>query len=159
MRVLLHNGTIVVQPSTQSLADWLLCDSETGRVLEVGSGTVEHVPHDQRIDLQQKVVLPGLHDAHCHVRYLGAQLRRCQLAGSTSLQQVRERVRSFAQQFIESYCERHSDGSSAASEECESETVWIVAHDWDDSQLGALPSRYDLDDAVRGIAATYVCNG
>lgn len=48
------------------------------------------------IDLHGATVLPGFTDAHAHLLGLGDELRRVNLAGSTSYQQVIDRVKAWA---------------------------------------------------------------
>jgi hypothetical protein len=65
------------------------------RLLAVGStAEVEafQCPGTTRIDLDGQAVIPGLIDAHAHLLSLGRALRRVDLVGTTSYEEVLERV-------------------------------------------------------------------
>ncbi len=50
---------------------------------------------DTLVDLKGQFVYPGLIDAHCHFYGLGQQLQRVDLVGTTSYQEVLDRVEAF----------------------------------------------------------------
>ncbi|MEU6267077.1 amidohydrolase [Saccharopolyspora shandongensis] len=98
-----------------------------GRVggLDVGSaGGAE------RIDGRGRVLLPGLHDAHGHFGQLGANVSQLNLAGTKSLQEAMQALKTFAAQHPE--------------------RQWILGRGWNDViwGLGRLPSAADLDAVV-----------
>jgi len=67
-----------------------------GRVLAVGGAELAAryacPDRTERLDLAGRTVLPGLIDAHGHLRSLGEGLRRVELVGTTSYEQVLARV-------------------------------------------------------------------
>ena len=70
-----------------------------GRVLFVGSDAEARVLANGStsvIDLDGATVVPGITDAHAHLLGLGNRLRRVNLAGSTSYDEVIERVKAWA---------------------------------------------------------------
>ncbi|HET9776997.1 MAG TPA: amidohydrolase [Gemmatimonadaceae bacterium] len=70
-----------------------------GRVLFVGSDAEAKAlagPSTQVIDLRGAAVYPGFTDAHAHLLGLGNMLQRVNLAGSTSYDEVIERVKAWA---------------------------------------------------------------
>ncbi|MGW5646180.1 amidohydrolase [Saccharopolyspora sp. NPDC003752] len=98
-----------------------------GRVggLDVGSaGGAE------RIDGRGRVLIPGLHDAHGHFGQLGANVSKLNLAGTKSLQEAMQALKTFAAQHPE--------------------RQWILGRGWNDViwGLGRLPSAADLDAVV-----------
>ncbi|MEV0082771.1 amidohydrolase [Saccharopolyspora sp. NPDC050642] len=98
-----------------------------GRVggLDVGSaGGAE------RIDGRGRVLIPGLHDAHGHFGQLGANVSQLNLAGTKSLQEAMQALKTFAAQHPE--------------------RQWILGRGWNDViwGLGRLPSAADLDAVV-----------
>ena len=72
---------------------------EQGKVLAVGSGKVDkQFSACVSIDGQNKVLLPGLIDAHGHVSGLGNEMLRVKLRGIKSEELAVERVKTFAKQ-------------------------------------------------------------
>jgi predicted amidohydrolase YtcJ len=70
-----------------------------GRIVFIGSdGEAKALsgPSTRVTDLYGATVLPGFTDAHAHLLGLGDELRRVNLAGSTSYQQVIDRVKAWA---------------------------------------------------------------
>src|SRR2546423_4271157 len=70
-----------------------------GRVLFVGSDAEAKVlvrPSTRVVDLHGAAVYPGFTDAHAHLLGLGVMLRRVNLAGATSYDEVISRVQAWA---------------------------------------------------------------
>ncbi|HEY6089010.1 MAG TPA: amidohydrolase [Gemmatimonadaceae bacterium] len=70
-----------------------------GRILFVGSDAESRVlasPSARVIDLHGATVLPGIIDAHAHLLGLGNTLRRVNVAGTTSYDEVIERVKAWS---------------------------------------------------------------
>jgi predicted amidohydrolase YtcJ len=70
-----------------------------GRILFVGSNAEARVLANRStrvIDLKGATVVPGIVDAHAHLVGLGITLARVNLAGSTSYDEVIERVKAFS---------------------------------------------------------------
>jgi predicted amidohydrolase YtcJ len=70
-----------------------------GRIVFIGSDAEARAlaaRSTRVIDLHGATVLPGFTDAHAHLLGLGDELRRVNLAGSTSYQQVIDRVKAWA---------------------------------------------------------------
>jgi predicted amidohydrolase YtcJ len=70
-----------------------------GRIVFIGSDAEARAlaaRSTRVIDLHGATVLPGFTDAHAHLLGLGDELRRVNLAGSTSYQQVIDRVKTWA---------------------------------------------------------------
>lgn len=70
-----------------------------GRIIFVGSDAEARVlanPSTRFVDLHGATVVPGIIDAHAHLLGLGNMLRRVNVAGSTSYQEVIDRVKVWA---------------------------------------------------------------
>ena len=80
-----------------------------------------------RIDLQQKLCIPGLWDAHIHFYYWSLGLEQVQLAGCQSLEEMLERV----QENLDSH----------------SGNAWSTGWGWNETfwDKPTLPTRHDLD--------------
>lgn len=91
------NGRIYTVDNARPIVSALAVGS--GRVLFVGSDAEARAlaaPSTRVIDLHGATVVPGIVDAHAHLLGLGNTLRRVNLAGSTSYQEVIDRVRAWA---------------------------------------------------------------
>ncbi len=129
--LLIHNGPILTMNREQPLAEAVLC--QFGRIVAVGAldDVRSHLagPADE-LDLQGRLAVPGLNDAHAHPDLVGFALGQIGLAapGVTSIAQIRDLVRAEA--------ERIPPGT------------WIVGRGYDQATLveGRHPTRQDLDD-------------
>ena len=95
--LVLVNGKIYTVDDARPMASALAVRG--GRVLFVGSDAEARVlatASAQVIDLNGKTVVPGIIDAHAHLLGLGDMLRRVNLGGSASYDEVIERVKSWA---------------------------------------------------------------
>ena len=95
--LVLLNGKIYTVDNSRPHASALAVRG--GRVLFVGSDAEARVLADASarvIDLNGATVVPGIVDAHAHLLGLGSAMRRVNLAGSTSYDEVIERVKAFS---------------------------------------------------------------
>lgn len=95
--LVLTNGRIYTVDDTRPMVSALAVRG--GRVLFVGSDAEARAlvsPSTQVIDLHGATVVPGFVDAHAHLLGLGNMLRRVNLAGSSSYDEVIARVKAFA---------------------------------------------------------------
>ena len=95
--LVLTNGRIYTVDNSRPVVSALAVRG--GRVLFIGSDAEAKVlanASTRVIDLHGSTVLPGFTDAHAHLLGLGNLLRRVNLAGSTSYQEVIDRVKSWA---------------------------------------------------------------
>jgi predicted amidohydrolase YtcJ len=88
-------------------------------------------PDTEVMDLAGATVIPGFHDSHCHLYGLGKALAEIDLMGTTSYQDVLQRVKSVVQ----------DEGGYA----------WLQGRGWDqnDWEVKEYPTR-ELLDAVTG---------
>lgn len=132
--LLLHNARIHTfdpgQPTALTLA------VEAGKVLAVGGEELlRRYPDAERQDMQGRILLPGLTDAHLHLQYWTLSLQKldCELP---TKQQVLERV--------------------AATVKLARPGEWIVGHGWNQNLWGGeWPTAADLD-AVAPLNPVYL---
>lgn len=103
-----------------------------GKILAVGSTDEITSKYNtgQVYDMDGKAVYPGFIDAHCHfLGYGTGLLRRANLVGTTSYDDVIERVKAHHKKFPEAF--------------------WIEGRGWDqnDWEVKAFPTKEKLDDA------------
>ncbi len=95
--LVLVNGTIYTVDNTRPFTSALAVRG--GRVLFVGSDVEARTLANAStsvIDLHGATVLPGFVDAHAHLLGLGNMLRRVNVAGSTSYDEVIDRVKAWS---------------------------------------------------------------
>ena len=129
-KTLIHNAKIYTMDADFSTADAILFDS-SGRIHNVGGeqAMLEAFPDAMHIDLRGKTLIPGLIDAHAHLYGLAISLSQAQLRGTTSKDEVIQRLREQEKNL--------SDGD------------WLLGRGWDqnDWPVKEFPSRADLDSA------------
>lgn len=90
------NGTIYTVDNDFSTATTMAVHN--GKIVAIGSQEeIEalNLKAEHTIDLKGQFVYPGLIDAHCHFYRFGQQLQQVDLIGTTSYEQVLERVKDF----------------------------------------------------------------
>ena len=100
-----------------------------GKFLYCGTDEKAKAMADEVVDLKGAPVLPGLIDTHQHVFAYARNLTKLDLSGTTSLKELKERVRDYAAGV--------PDGQ------------WILGFGFDHEKFDVpkLPTRYDLDEA------------
>ena len=109
---------------------WMTFSPRSGLISGVGRHKpppLDLFPPDRRRDVTGRRIIPGLHDSHVHLTYLGRRLRSLDLSGCRSVDEIQQQVRCFA-------AERPSER-------------WIIGHGWDQRLLGRCPTRDDVDIA------------
>jgi predicted amidohydrolase YtcJ len=100
-----------------------------GRILAVGktSEITSRYAAPRVIDLDHRAVYPGFIDAHAHFESLGAMLKNINLAGSTSVEEIQQKI------------------AAAVKERKEGE--WIRGRGWDQNlwNVKKFPEHADLD--------------
>jgi len=107
---------------------WLTFNSTSGYVTGVGAGDppLLDYPEQQRIDCNGCRVLPGFHEAHIHVSWLGEQLCAVQLGDCTTVAQVKDKIGLGLQSL--------QPGS------------WLTAFGYDPGNLDGCLEKADLDE-------------
>jgi hypothetical protein len=125
----LHNARIYTVNFDQPEAEALAIRGD--RILMVGSNedVLSAYPNARREDAQGRTVIPGLIDAHTHLMGLGESLIQVDLVGTTSKQEILDRLEDFAQDLPED--------------------AWLTGRGWDQNDWAEqeFPTRDDLDQA------------
>lgn len=85
-------------------------------------------PSTRIVELNGKMMLPGFHDSHVHLIGGGVELDECNLNGTTTLEEVLDRIRSYVQ--------KHPD------------RAWIRGSGWPLTMSGGNPHKSLLDEIV-----------
>ena len=127
-RLALKNGKIYVERGVFAQAVLM----ENGRVTAVGSNEdIAALAGDARvIDCEGRTVIPGLNDSHLHLIQIGTRLSRAEIAGSSSIDDMVQRVKAF----MAAHPEACARGLAA--------TGWNQDLFRDEKRM---PNRYDLD--------------
>jgi predicted amidohydrolase YtcJ len=127
-QILVHNARIYTMDEELSTAGAMLFDS-AGNIHGVGTeqAMLEAFPDARRTDLGGRVVLPGLIDSHAHLYGLAVSLGQAQLQGTTSKEEVIQRLREHEQSL--------------------GEGDWLLGRGWDqnDWPVKEFPTAADLD--------------
>ena len=127
-RLALKNGKIYVERGVFAQAVLM----ENGRVTAVGSNEdIAALAGDARvIDCGGRTVIPGLNDSHLHLIQIGTRLSRAEIAGSSSIDDMVQRVKAF----MAAHPQACARGLAA--------TGWNQDLFRDEKRM---PNRYDLD--------------
>lgn len=94
--LMVSNANIYTVDENFSKADAFVV--RDGNFLEIGTADVlaKKYTTDNKIDANGKTIVPGLIDAHCHYYGLGLNQQVVDLVGTTSYEEVLERVKKFS---------------------------------------------------------------
>lgn len=124
--LILYGGLIYTVDAHFSTAEALAI--QDGKIIAVGSNAEirKAFQAKEEILLSGKVVYPGFIDAHCHLMRYGKSLFEANLTGSTSFEEVLERLHTFAK--------THPEG-------------WLIGRGWDHNLWpgAGYPTRSLLD--------------
>ena len=70
--------------SIDSIASLRISDAGIIEAIETGNGTLEPAGNDRVVDLQGKLMVPGLFDMHCHFREPGQEYKETLVSGSAA---------------------------------------------------------------------------
>lgn len=99
--------------------------TRAGTIAAVGDGATDAAEGERVVDLDGAYVLPGLIDAHCHVRMTGEARLEVPLGGCAGLEELQRRVNDF--------CAR--ERADAADDK-----PGVVGSGWDQDSLGCTPT-------------------
>ncbi len=91
MKTLFFNGKIY-QNKDQFVSALLV---EDGKIIRTGSGELNDLCVDEKIDLKGNTVVPGFNDSHLHITYYSRNLLRVNLEGVKNKEEVVERCKQF----------------------------------------------------------------
>ncbi len=96
---ILHNGYIYTLNENNDVHKAIVI--KDGKVVDVGAEhyILNKYASDKKIDLQGKPVYPGFIDAHCHFLRLGESLLWADLVGTTSFDEVVQRLEQYNSRF------------------------------------------------------------
>ena len=124
--LLVYNAKVLTIDSAMPQAQAMAINN--GQIVGIGSSEVltQNFSAQNSIDLKGQIVLPGLIDAHTHFYALGLGMQQVDLVGTTSKEEVIERLRTFAP---------YKDAN------------YIVARGWDQNDWSdpSYPTKEDLD--------------
>ena len=92
--IIYTNATVLTLDNTNSTAIGLRTDN--GFITDIYSTSIPSDATGQKIDLQGATILPGLVDAHLHLRGLGRAARQLNLRGTESIDDVQGQVAQIA---------------------------------------------------------------
>lgn len=121
---LLYNAYIYTQDPAQPTASAILIDRE--RIIAVGNmdDIFDQYPNAEKQDMDRRVILPGLTDAHLHLKHYSLSLQKIDCETDTKeecLRRVGEHVR------------KAKPGE------------WVLGHGWNQNVWGSWPSASELD--------------
>jgi predicted amidohydrolase YtcJ len=92
--ILFENGVIYTMSEQTPVVEAILVDA--GRVIATGDTQtlLDSAPDAERVDLQGQMVIPGLIDAHAHVRNLATMRLAADLTGTQSIEEIIQRLRA-----------------------------------------------------------------
>ena len=132
------NGRIYVSFKPKRLADAVL--TSNGRVIYVGNSDkakrIARQAGGEVVDLQNSVCLPGFIDSHVHIDDLGIVLYSLDLRGVSSINELKDRVKIFAEK---------------------SDAPWIIGHGWDQELIGRYPTKDDIDFINKPVMLSRIC--
>jgi predicted amidohydrolase YtcJ len=125
--VMLFNGKIVTVDDAFAIREAIAMSN--GRIVAIGSNDLRtRYPRARAIDLRGRMVMPGFHDTHIHLR--GQSRRYIDLRETTSIKQLQQQIREKAREL--------GPGE------------WITGGGWDEYHFAEQrkPVRGDLDAAA-----------
>jgi len=125
--LIVHNATIYTVDKLFSIQECIAISN--GKIVAIGSDKeiLAKYQGEVFVDLNKKFIYPGLIDAHCHYVGYGMNLKNVDLVGTTSFDEIIERIAKHHEQFP-------SD--------------WILGRGWDqnDWEIKEFPTRQKLDE-------------
>jgi predicted amidohydrolase YtcJ len=125
--LLVYNATVYTVDSNFSKTEAIAVDK--GKIVATGSSKdlLDEFDAKEKIDAQRKFIFPGLMDAHSHFLDYGLGLNQANLVGTTSWEDVLEKVKKFAS---------------------ENKEGWIIGNGWDqnDWTVESFPNNERLNE-------------
>ena len=112
---------------------WLIIN-ELGRLHEINFedfdiSALEDISAEDCVDVQGKLIIPGLHDGHIHVEMVGESSYFVNLHGCDSITSLQGKLLSHANK--------------------NPDLPWLVGVNWDQMKMERYPSRHDLDSVCK----------
>lgn len=97
-----------------------------GKIIDAGTDDeMRKIPAREQIDLEQKTVLPGFIDTHCHIAEAAEGQLKVDLSDADTMEAVIEKM-------------------TAALSQVENDK-WLMGYQISERRIGGMPTRYDLD--------------
>lgn len=93
--LIVHNANIYTMDDQNPNATYLVVNNEKIVALGSDESDLEDYEAKEIIDADQKTLIPGIIDAHCHFYGLGLNQQRVDLVGTLSFDEIIEKVKSF----------------------------------------------------------------
>jgi predicted amidohydrolase YtcJ len=121
---LLHNAYIYTQDPSHPTESAIVIDRE--RIVAVGEANnlLPQYPNAEKQDMNGRVILPGLTDAHLHLKHYSQSLQKIDCETDTKEECLRR---------VEERLKKAKPGE------------WILGHGWNQNVWGSWPSVSDLD--------------
>ena len=96
--LIIHHASIYTVDSAFSMAEAMAV--KDGKVVATGSNDMilEKYRSDSMIDAGGKAVFPGFIDAHCHFTGFATDMWKCELAGTTSFDEILGKIKAYSLQ-------------------------------------------------------------
>jgi hypothetical protein len=121
--IIFHNAKIYTPSGYKT---WMRISGN--KIDAVGDGEPIIQAGEKSIDLNNHLVLPGLHDAHLHVYGVGLQKSQLDLKDTRSIGEIQNKLQAYSK----------------------NRTGWIVGRAWDQDYLieKRMPTRFDIDEVI-----------
>ena len=121
---LLYNAYIHTQDPTNPIGSAIVIDRE--RIVEVGEANnlLPQYPNAEKQNMEGRVILPGLTDAHLHLKNYALSLQKVDCETDTKEECLRR---------VEERAKKAKPGE------------WILGHGWNQNSWGAWPAASELD--------------
>lgn len=136
--LIIRNATIYTVNETFDLAQAIAINN--GKIVGIGAEheILNKFATDHLIDAKKQTILPGFYDAHCHFVGYAKGLQEIDLVGTTSFEEVINRIKKFEQQTDAKFL--LTDTTTTIK--------WIVGRGWDqnDWENKTYPTKEKLDE-------------
>lgn len=133
MNILFKNGNIVTMDRNMPKAEAMIIEGNKFKYVGTLVGAYEAMEDEdyKEVELEGKMVIPGLNDSHMHFLHYAKGLRSVNLIGTKSIKEIKERM-------YESIVNRESGDLS-----------WIEGEGWNHDyfeDVKRFPTKFDLDE-------------
>lgn len=94
--LVVHDATIYTVDQKFSKAGAMAIND--GKIVAIGTNAeiLKLYKSDRMVDAEQKVILPGLIDAHCHFTGFATDMWKCDLTGTTSFEAILQKLKAYS---------------------------------------------------------------
>ncbi len=126
--LLVYNATVYTVDSSFGKAEAIAV--KDGKIIAVGKADslLNAFEVTEKIDAGGKFIYPGFIDAHCHFMAYGKGLQECDLTGTTSWQEILDKLKTFAAQ--------HPNG-------------WLIGRGWDQNDWAN--KNFPVNDSLNSL--------